>query len=69
MNNQPPSSSFGSKMSSFFRSLNCCGGSAYDDDEPRAIQIVSSRPIPTIFPLILPRPNPTNLPHDQKLKN
>jgi hypothetical protein len=40
MTHQPPPS-FGSKMSSFFRSLNCCGGSADDDDEPRAIQIVS----------------------------
>jgi hypothetical protein len=38
MSHQPPS--LGSKMSSFFRSLNCCGGSA-DEDEPRAIQIVS----------------------------
>jgi hypothetical protein len=39
MSHQP--SSFGSKMSSFFRSLNCCGGSV-DEDEPRAIQIVSA---------------------------
>jgi hypothetical protein len=30
-------------MSSFFRSLNCCGGSA-DEDEPRAIRIVSISP-------------------------
>ncbi|KAM0717173.1 hypothetical protein Q7P37_007025 [Cladosporium fusiforme] len=31
--------SFASKMNSFFRSLNCCGGSADENDEPRAIQI------------------------------
>lgn len=41
-----PASSFASKMNAFFRSLNCCGGSA-DEDEPRAIVIVSPRTIIT----------------------
>jgi hypothetical protein len=35
----PPPQSFSSKMSSFFRSLNCCGGSA--DDDSRSMIIVS----------------------------
>jgi hypothetical protein len=35
----PPPQSFSSKMSSFFRSLNCCGGSV--DDDSRSMIIVS----------------------------
>ncbi|KAM0692372.1 hypothetical protein Q7P36_008573 [Cladosporium allicinum] len=33
----PPPQSFSSKMSSFFRSLNCCGGSADDDSRSMII--------------------------------